>query len=258
MLVQPGKTIGMIGGGQLGRMLTREARRTGYRVVVYTDEYPPSPAGQLADREINAPYYDPDATAAFIREIDVATLEFENIPPDFLAAVEQRVPVYPSRHALAICQNREKEKTFLREKGLPHAEFRVADSAESLQTAVDDLGTPCVLKTAAFGYDGKGQHKIECAGEFGSGMEGVRRQPGDRRNVGFLPTGSLRRLRAVAGRRPGPLSPSPRISTSTTSSIPPSFRRGDATNGSRSRQGNLLRVLPRHSNTSARFAWKCS
>ena len=159
-LLQPGKTIGIVGGGQLGRMLTREVRRMGYRAVVFTDEYPPSPAGQLADREINAPYYDPEATATFIREIDVATLEFENIPADLLTAIEQRVPVYPSQHALTICQNREKEKTFLRQHGIPHAEFRVVDSGESLDAAIQELGTPCVLKTAAFGYDGKGQRKI--------------------------------------------------------------------------------------------------
>lgn len=159
-MLQPGRTIGIVGGGQLGRMLTREVRRMGYRAVVFTDEYPPSPAGQLADREINAPYFDPDATAAFIREIDVATPEFENIPGDFLAALEQRVPVYPGRQALTICQNREKEKTFLRTQGIPHADFRVVDSGRALGDAVAALGTPCVLKTAAFGYDGKGQRKI--------------------------------------------------------------------------------------------------
>ncbi|MGK0189055.1 MAG: 5-(carboxyamino)imidazole ribonucleotide synthase [Verrucomicrobiales bacterium] len=159
-LLQPGKTIGIVGGGQLGRMLTREVRRMGYRAVIFTDEYPPSPAGQLADREINAPYYDPEATATFIREIDVATIEFENIPAELLTAVEQRVPVYPSQHALTICQNREKEKNFLRQQSIPHAEFRVVDSGASLGAAVADLGMPCILKTAAFGYDGKGQRKI--------------------------------------------------------------------------------------------------
>ena len=165
-LLQPGKTIGIVGGGQLGRMLTREVRRMGYRAVIFTDEYPPSPAGQLADREINAPYYDPEATAEFVREIDVATLEFENIPAEFLTAVAQRVPVYPSQHALTICQNREKEKNFLRNHSIPHADFRVVDSGVSLGTAVDELGLPCILKTAAFGYDGKGQRKITQAEDW--------------------------------------------------------------------------------------------
>ena len=75
-MIQPGQTVGIVGGGQLGRMLAREARRKGYRVVVFTDEYPPSPAGQLATREINAPYYDPEATASFLSEVDVVTAEF--------------------------------------------------------------------------------------------------------------------------------------------------------------------------------------
>jgi 5-(carboxyamino)imidazole ribonucleotide synthase len=159
-VIQPGQSLGIVGGGQLGRMLAREARRKGFRVVVFTDEYPPSPAGQLATREINAPYYDPEATASFIRDVDVVTMEFENIPPAFLEAVEQRVPIFPSRLALEITQNRENEKIFLRQHGLPCADFRIADSAESLRQAIADVGTPCLLKTAAFGYDGKGQVRL--------------------------------------------------------------------------------------------------
>lgn len=159
-MLAPGQSLGIIGGGQLGRMLTREARRNGYRVVVFTDEYPPSPAGQLADLEINAPYYDPEATANFIRQVNVVTMEFENIPSAFLHAVEQRLPIFPPPSALEITQNREREKGFLKEQGLAHANFRVVDSAASLATAIAEIGTPCVLKTAAFGYDGKGQVKL--------------------------------------------------------------------------------------------------
>lgn len=160
-MIQPGQTLGIVGGGQLGRMLAREARREGYRVVVFTDEYPPSPAGQLATREINAPYYDPEALSNFVAEADVVTMEFENIPASFLAALEQRRPVFPSRYALETTQNREKEKNFLRSHGLPCAEFRVVDSAASLAQALQEIGTPAVLKTAAFGYDGKGQTRLE-------------------------------------------------------------------------------------------------
>jgi len=156
----PGSSVGIVGGGQLGRMLAREARRKGYRVVVFTDEYPPSPAGQLATREINAAYYDPEALSSFVRDVDVVTMEFENIPTAFLAALEQRRPIFPSRHALEITQNREREKSFLRDHGLPCAEFHVVDGPEALAQAVATLGTPCVLKTAAFGYDGKGQLKL--------------------------------------------------------------------------------------------------
>ncbi len=159
-MLNPGQTLGIIGGGQLGRMLTREARRNGYRVVIFTDEYPPCPAGQLADIEINAPYYDPEATANFISQVDVVTMEFENIPAAFLQAVEQRRAIFPPPAALTITQNREREKGFLKEHGIAHAAFRVVANAEELATGVAALGTPCVLKTAAFGYDGKGQVKL--------------------------------------------------------------------------------------------------
>ncbi len=159
-MLNPGQTLGVIGGGQLGRMLTREAKRCGYRVVVFTDEPPQSPAGQLADVEINAPYFDPEATARFIEEVDVVTMEFENIPGAFLQAVEQRRPIFPPRLALETTQHREREKNFLRQHGLAPAEFRVVDSPASLAQAMLELGTPSVLKTAAFGYDGKGQIKL--------------------------------------------------------------------------------------------------
>jgi 5-(carboxyamino)imidazole ribonucleotide synthase len=161
ILLNPGGTLGVIGGGQLGRMLTREARRSGYKVVIFTDEYPSCPAGQLADVEINAPYYDPEATAQFIRSVDTVTMEFENIPSEFLETVEQRLPVFPKRAALETTQNREREKNFLKKHGIAHAPFRVVDSGASLAAALEEIGFPCVLKTAAFGYDGKGQVKLK-------------------------------------------------------------------------------------------------
>lgn len=160
-MLQPGQNLGIIGGGQLGRMLAREARVGGFKVVVFTDEYPPSPAGQLADREINAPYFDPEAVSDFVSAVDVVTLEFENIPGEFIEAVEQRRPVFPPRSALHLCQNREREKAFLRNEEIPHAHFRVVDDPVSLQGAVDDLGGKCMLKTASFGYDGKGQVRLD-------------------------------------------------------------------------------------------------
>ena len=160
-MLQPGQTLGIIGGGQLGRMLAREARIGGFKVVVFTDEYPPSPAGQVADREINAPYFDPEAVSDFVSAVDVVTMEFENIPGEFIEAIEQRRPVFPPREALHLCQNREREKGFLREQEIPHARFRVVDDPVSLKGAVDDLGGACMLKTAAFGYDGKGQVRLD-------------------------------------------------------------------------------------------------
>ena len=165
-IVQPGQTIGIIGGGQLGRMAVREARRTGYRTVIFTDEPGGSPAGQLADMEINASYFDDEARERFVREADVVTMEFENIPSPFLRSLEERVPLFPGRQALEICQNRQREKEFLKAQGIPHAAFRVVQSAGELGAAAVALGTPCVLKTADFGYDGKGQQKLNGGEDF--------------------------------------------------------------------------------------------
>lgn len=159
-ILQPGQTLGIAGGGQLGRMTAREARRSGYRTVIFTDEPNGSPAGQIADVEINASYFDEEARDRFVKEVDAVTVEFENIPSPFLMAVESARPVAPGRTALEICQNREREKQFLKKHGIPHADFRVVRNADDLQAAVTALGTPCVLKTADFGYDGKGQQKI--------------------------------------------------------------------------------------------------
>lgn len=159
-ILQPGQTLGIIGGGQLGRMTLREARRTGYRTIVFTDEPSGSPAGQLADREINASYFDEEARDLFIKEADIVTMEFENIPSPFLQAIESLRPVFPGRAALEICQNREREKAFLKKHGIPHAAFHVVKNEAELAQAVAAAGIPCVLKTADFGYDGKGQQKL--------------------------------------------------------------------------------------------------
>ncbi len=156
----PGRTLGILGGGQLGRMTAREAKRAGYRVAIYTNEPHGSPAGQLADLEVNAAYFDDEAREQFIREVDVITMEFENLPGDLLGFFESHKPVRPGRRALETCQNREREKCFLKDIGVPHAPFRVVKNAEQLATAIAELGTPCVLKTADFGYDGKGQQKL--------------------------------------------------------------------------------------------------
>ncbi|QQL46065.1 5-(carboxyamino)imidazole ribonucleotide synthase [Sulfuriroseicoccus oceanibius] len=158
--IQPPATIGVVGGGQLGRMMVLEARRMGFRTVVFTDEAPGCPGGQVADEEINATFDDAEAKEDFLSKIDVCTYEFENIPADFIASIEAELPVHPSKFALETCQHREREKLFLRGHDIPCAPFAVVDSAESLADALEQIGTPCVLKTAAFGYDGKGQIKI--------------------------------------------------------------------------------------------------
>lgn len=159
-ILQPGQTLGIIGGGQLGRMTVREARRAGYRTVVFTDEPHGSPAGQLADCEINASYFDEEARDLFVKEADVVTMEFENIPSPFLSAIEPLLPVYPGRAILEICQDREREKKYLKAHGIPLAEFRVVRDAGGLRAALTEIGGPCVLKTADFGYDGKGQQML--------------------------------------------------------------------------------------------------
>jgi len=161
MNFDPGSTIGVVGGGQLGRMFVQEARRQGYRTVVYTDEPPGSPAGQVADLEINAPYHAGRAAEQFAEKVDVVTYEFENIPGDFIEWLEGHAVVRPCRRALVTCQHREREKLFLRGEGLPCAPFEVIDSLAALDGAITRLGTPCILKTAAFGYDGKGQVRID-------------------------------------------------------------------------------------------------
>jgi len=156
----PPSTIGILGGGQLGRMLALEARRCGYRVVIFTDEASGCPAGQVADVEINARYDDTEALERFLRQVDVVTAEFENIPDACLQAVEAVKPLRPSRNAIYTTQHREREKLFLRDQGIACAEFRIIEDLAGLEAAVAALGRPCVIKTAAFGYDGKGQAKV--------------------------------------------------------------------------------------------------
>ncbi|OUW16638.1 MAG: 5-(carboxyamino)imidazole ribonucleotide synthase [Opitutales bacterium TMED158] len=159
-MIGPGKTIGILGGGQLGRMTGQAARELGYGFVVF-EPGGQCPAGQVADREINADYADEDALARFADSVDVVTYEFENVNVSALDSLKERVPVYPNPNVLRICQNREREKTFLRESGFPHAPFAVIESASDLENALRTIGKPSVLKTADFGYDGKGQLKID-------------------------------------------------------------------------------------------------
>jgi 5-(carboxyamino)imidazole ribonucleotide synthase len=141
-------------------MLALEARRAGYRVAIFTDEPQGCPAGQFADIEINAAYDDTEALNRFLQEVDVVTAEFENIPASCLAAVEAVKPLRPGSKALFTTQHREREKNFLRDQGIACAPFRVVDDLSGLEAAVAELGRPCVIKTAAFGYDGKGQCKV--------------------------------------------------------------------------------------------------
>jgi 5-(carboxyamino)imidazole ribonucleotide synthase len=162
--IGPGSTVGILGGGQLGRMFGIAARRMGYRVHAF-EPNPDSPAGQISDVEINAPYTDSLALERFARHVDVISFEFENIPLSAISEVARLRPLRPRGEVLHICQNREREKAFLADHGFPHACYAVVDSPESLSAALERIGTPSVLKTADFGYDGKGQLKLEGAVE---------------------------------------------------------------------------------------------
>ena len=158
-VIAPGAALGLLGGGQLGRMFAMAARRMGYRVHTFSPE-DDSPAGQAADLEVTASYEDLDALRAFARGVEVVTFEFENVPTEAIDAVEALARVRPSAVALHLAQQRAREKTFLADRGVPTAPFASAESFEELWDAVAHVGTPAVIKTAAFGYDGKGQHRV--------------------------------------------------------------------------------------------------
>lgn len=163
--IGPGSTIGIVGGGQLGRMTALAAARLGYRSVVLTPESG-SPGGQVADHTIIADYVDPQALDEFVRRVDVVTYEFENVPSAAIEALAARVPVRPGPQALATSQHRMVEKKFAAEHGVASAPFRAVTSLEELRAAVDAIGRPAVLKTCRFGYDGKGQVKIDAASDL--------------------------------------------------------------------------------------------
>lgn len=155
----PGGTIGILGGGQLGRMSAIAARRMGYKVKTF-DPSGAACAAMVADHHTTANWNDTKALRSFAEDCGRVTLEFENIPPATVTEINTQVPCHPSAEVLAICQNRRREKEFLKAQGIPCAQFAVVSSLDELSEAVKKIGTPCVLKTADFGYDGKGQVKI--------------------------------------------------------------------------------------------------
>ena len=168
----PGAMLGVLGGGQLGRMFAVAARRLGYRVAVWSDA-PDAPALAHADLPTQAPYDDTAALAAFTAAIDVCTVEFENLPADLLRAIERRVPLRPSAEAIGATQHRGREKRALTELGAPLAPWRPLEAAgdahaaaTALEAATAATGRPAVLKTAGFGYDGKGQVAIPATGPW--------------------------------------------------------------------------------------------
>jgi 5-(carboxyamino)imidazole ribonucleotide synthase len=161
----PGATIGVMGGGQLGRMFAIAARRMGYRVHIFTPEEG-SPGGQFADLTRIADYTNEAAVRRFASDVDLVTFEFENIPVTTAEWCAEVCDVRPAGAILHIAQNRLREKNFLASAGIPLAPFRAVRSAGELESAVEQIGRPAILKTAAFGYDGKGQQTINSRDDF--------------------------------------------------------------------------------------------
>ncbi|MEX0732221.1 MAG: 5-(carboxyamino)imidazole ribonucleotide synthase [Aquisalimonadaceae bacterium] len=164
-VILPGATIGVLGSGQLGRMFAVAARRMGYRVHTLSPAED-TPTGHLADREVKASYEDLDAVADFARQVDVVTFEFENVHFDTTNCAARYAPVRPAGEVLNVCQHRLREKRFLEGKGFPVTPFRAVSSLAGLERAASELGLPAVLKTAGFGYDGKGQVVVRSADEL--------------------------------------------------------------------------------------------
>jgi 5-(carboxyamino)imidazole ribonucleotide synthase len=158
-ILPPGSTIGILGGGQLGRMIALAAARLGYRCHIYEPQVD-CPASHVAAHTAAA-YDDLDALDAFAQAVDVVTLEFENVPVATVERLARSVPVRPGAKALAIAQDRAEEKAFLNKAGIETAPWAPVTSQDALDTALDFVGRPAVLKTARLGYDGKGQAAVK-------------------------------------------------------------------------------------------------
>ncbi|HEY0965784.1 MAG TPA: 5-(carboxyamino)imidazole ribonucleotide synthase [Opitutaceae bacterium] len=174
-MIQPGQTLGVLGGGQLGRMFAHAAERLGYRVHIYEPAYD-SPAGEVSAKEFNAPYTDAERLAEFARGCAAVTYEFENVPVEPLWKIEKLTALKPHWNVLETCQNRLREKTWLRKNGFPHVPFAEVQVGEDLAAAIRRVGLPCVVKTADFGYDGKGQMKVNDEATLASAVASFSKQ----------------------------------------------------------------------------------
>jgi 5-(carboxyamino)imidazole ribonucleotide synthase len=174
--VLPGATVGVLGSGQLGRMFAIAARRMGYRVHTFSPDAD-TPTGQVADLEVIAPYDDLDAVRRFASAVSVVTFEFENVPAPTAQAAAEHAPVRPKGEVLHTTQHRIREKTFLTNAGLPLTPFRTVTTSEELARAVVDLGCPSILKSADFGYDGKGQVRVTSPEQADAAWTSIGRVP---------------------------------------------------------------------------------
>ena len=175
-MIEPGATIGIIGGGQLGRMLALAAASMGYRVHVFAPEAE-LPAGDVAADVTRASYADTAALDGFAAAVDVVTFEFENIDTAAIARVAARVPVHPSAKSLEVAQDRVAEKRFVEALGGRPAAWAAVDSLADLDAAIALLGCPCVLKTRRLGYDGKGQARLTTPGDAAAAWAAIGGQP---------------------------------------------------------------------------------
>lgn len=173
--IYPGATLGVLGSGQLGRMFALEARRMGYRVHTYSPAED-TPTGHISDQEWVGSYDDLEQVRAFAKSVDVVTFEFENVPSATTDAVAEFAPVRPAGQVLHVTQNRLREKQFLAGNGFPLADFRAVRSLAELDAAVAELGCPCVLKTAGWGYDGKGQSKLVSPSDAAAAWQSIGEQ----------------------------------------------------------------------------------
>jgi len=174
--LRQGATIGILGGGQLGRMLAIAAAQMGYRAHIFEPGEDP-PAGYVAASVTRAAYEDPQALRAFAGAVDVVTYEFENVPTAALEPIEDLVPVRPGRRALAVAQDRAEEKRFLEGLGIAVAPWTEIASQDDLTAAAGRLGLPAILKTRRFGYDGKGQVRLTTPAETAAGFDALEGRP---------------------------------------------------------------------------------
>ena len=166
-MIRPGATLGLLGGGQLGRMFTVAARTLGYRVTVL-DPDPLSPAAEFATGHLTTAYTDSASLDALASTCAAVTTEFENAPAEALDALAARTIVRPRSDSVAVAQDRSREKTFFRDRGFPVGPFAVVSSPGDFDAALERVAFPALLKTARFGYDGKGQARIATRGELES------------------------------------------------------------------------------------------
>ena len=165
-IIPPGSTIGIIGGGQLGRMTAVAAAELGYKTHIFTPEQN-SPASQVAEQTTVAPYDDASALKKFADNVDVITFEFENVPAASVKLLTEIKPVRPGWQCLEIAQDRIREKTFAESLGIKTAPWAEVSSIDELTAAVKNIGTPAILKTTRLGYDGKGQVRINPGDDAG-------------------------------------------------------------------------------------------